>query len=677
MTFRIPSTSRQLSQLNNSDVTGNLYATRNIDLDEEGYIKLASSMVSVYSVDNDADFRNVNSIFHGSNLYFVGTDLFRSDQLSLKPTFTNVTATDTTPPSPGAEEDGVYFNNTEVVSDGDTLKYNASGTWTTISGTPTSASAAVPSPVAVFPAQNSMLFARANKVARINTSWAVAVTLTLPPEYIIVSMDVNGNYAYIGTRHIENGEAALFLWTGINTTNDGSYGAGTYEVSSVRKYGSSVAIMNSLGQLMQFNGSGFTELAALPVYFTRSNWADASNNNNNIGSRGMVVDGDLIYLIFTTKIEDIETMALPNMIGGIWCYDPRVGLYQKHSITNNIVLSDESVDTADINTTTDVITVSGIVVPPTGSPVFAGQSNTMGGVMKDRWYYVIKVTDTTCKLAETYEDALLGTSVNITSATDGNDFYFIKQYDYGIGLTEDSQSAILVLNNVESRSGETGRILFTSEVPTTTAIGTNKWRAMITCPKIRNAGYFVTPKMFADGTSDNFNSMTLRFRPLSYGDKIVVKYRITEKKTFPAMPRSQINGDNTVTWTSSTVFTTPTTPSEMYYDFSEVEIGDEVEVINGAGAGFIAHVASISVSGFQYTVTLDEANPFILANDQSMVKIDNWKVLDTIDSTFEDVQKTVSVDDASGWCQFKVYMEGVDVAIYDTVTDNKFYSRAR
>lgn len=677
MTFRIPSQERKVYQPNSSDVTGNIYQTRNIDFDEEGYIKLAHGAVSVYSETNDADFNNVNSMFHSGSLYFVGSDLFRTSQINLNPSITNVTATDTTPPSPGAEEDGVYFNGAEVCTDIDTLKYNNSGTWTTIAGTPT-ANTAYPSVVCVFPNQNSLLFARGNKVARVNTSWAVAVTLTLPADYVVTSMEVNGSYAFIATRHVENGEAILFLWTGINTTNDGAYGVGTYEISTVRKYQSSVALVDSLGRLLQFNGSGFTELASLPVYYTRSNWADASNNNDNIANRGMVVDGDLIYIIINNAVDEVERRLLPNMIGAVWCYDPKVGLYQKYSHTNNTVLVDNDVDTADINTTTNVITVSGITVPITGSPVFYSDAGgtTIGGLVDESWYYTIYVTDTTFKLAKTYEDAILGNAVDITSASDNNDFFFIKVNDYGQGYN-DGQSAILVLNNDEYESKQVGRIVFTAD--TFPTVGTTQlWKLFITCPKVRNFGYFVTPKIFAESIKDQFPSINLRFKPLKYGDKIIVKYRVLEKENLPAVPRAQNNTDNNVTWSSTTSFTTIASPNTNYYDFSGVSVGDELEVINGAGSGFISKVATISQSGYQWTVTIADANPFITANDTSMVKIDNWTLLETIDgTTFTGTEKNIAVDANGSWVQFKICLEGTDVTIYDSVITNRPFEKMR
>lgn len=673
MTFRIPSQGR-VSQPNSSDVQGTIYATRNIDLDEEGYIKLSPGVIDFYNEAADADFGNVQSMFHGSNVYFVGGDLFREGTIEFNSTPQNVTATDTTPPSPGPEEDGVFFNGTEVVSDGSNVKYNASGTWTTISGTQSPA-IGNPSCMAVFPAQNSLLFGTGNKVNRINSSWTVAQTLTLPADYEVTSIDVNGAYAYIATRHAENGEAVLFLWLGATTTNDGSFGVGTFEISTVRKYQSSVALVDSLGRLLQFTGSGFQELASLPVYYTRQAWASASNEYGGISNRGMVVDGDLIYLSITAEIDADNQYYIDNMPGGVWCYDPKVGLYHKYSPSNSSYVQDVGVGSGDVNTTTNVITVTGITVPSTGTPVYYSSfSGAIGGLSDDSWYYTIKVTDTTFKVANTKQEADSGTEVSLTSTGTTNYFFFLDHKDYGC-TDQETRSSILVLNNTEYNQRQFGRVIFAS--PNPTATGTERWRLNITCPRLENQGYFVTPKMFASNPTDTFTSITLRFLPLKYGDKITVKYKTTEKTGFPIMPPSRQVATRQVTWTSATTFTTTATPDTGFYYLENLEAGDEMEVLGGASSGFISEVESVTKSGYQYTVTLKDASPFYASGDLSVVKFDNWTTLEEIDYTYEDTQKTIAVDSQAGWAQFKIIMKGNDIKVFDNLIDNKVYGRPR
>ena len=675
MTFRIPTNERRLSQPNSSDVNGNLYQTRNISLDEEGYIKLAPATVKLYSEDDAAPFINIDSISIGSSVYLLGNEPYRTDKLEfLKSNISSGATTDSNLPENEGEGDGVYFNGKQVSTDqtDDKLKYLDGTTWVDI----VTVSSTAPGVVSLFPAQNSLLYARGNIVKRINTSWAVAQTLTLPSEYTVTSMEAIGNYVYLATHNKNGGDALLFLWTGINTTNDGAYSIGTYSIQTLKKYGSTVVVVDSLGRLQVFSGSGFTELAAFPPYFVDINWGDASNEYLFITNRGMIVDGDLIYFNIANSFDNVDTEYLPNMIGDIWVYDPKVGLYQKYSSTNNEVLYDTSVDAGDINTTTNIITVSGMTIPATGSPVYYdATTSVIGGLIELKWYYTIKVTSTTFKVAETYKDAMEGNAIDITSTSSGNRFYFVSQNDYGLGITEKSH-AIQSLNNDDINAYQLGSLVFISE--TVDRQSTSKFKLIGTCRKIRNLGYFVTPKMFASGDNDIFKDITLRFRPLKYGDSIKVKYRTTEKIGFPVMPRSRNDADNFVSWTDSTTFTTVSSPTRNFYDFSSVSVGDEVEIINGAGSGFIAHVSSIEQSGYQYTVTLTEANPFYVSGDTSMVKIDNWKMIETIDgSTFAGTEKTIAVDATGGWVQFKVIMEGTDVAIYDTVVTNKTYAHQR
>ncbi len=675
MTFRIPSDDRRLSQPNNSDVNGNLYKTRNIDLDEEGYIKLAHATVSLYSTSDNAQFNNINSITVGSDVFMFGTAPFASDLLEpAKSSITNL-STDSNYPENQDEGDGVYFNGAQVATDdnADEVRYKSGTTWidiTTTSGTSGSV-------LAVFPAQNSLLYGRGNLVKRINTSWAVAQTLTLPSSYNVTSMEVVGNYVYIATKHEQEGDAVLFVWTGINTTNDGSYGVGSHTIQTIKKYGGSVVAVDGLGRLLLFNGSGFDQLAAFPPYYTDVSWGTASADYTFIKNRGMIVDGELIFFVISHNMSGLNKEFLPTLIGDVWCYDPKVGLYQRYSSTSTVFLADEDVDAADINTSTDTITVSGITVPATGSPVYYPNlsSTPIGGLPERHWYYTIKVTDTTFKLAKTYKDAILGTSINLTSATDNNKFYFVSQKDYGLGISVDS-GAIFGLESNSIDRYSLGKLIFTSQAQGTGASPSSMWRLMATSALIRNFGYFVTPKMFAEANQDVFKSIVLRFKPLKYGDKITIKYKTSEKTTFPAMPRSRTVEDNEVTWTSATTFTTVATPDSNWYDFSQVEIGDEVEIIGGSGSGFISTVSAISVSGFQYTVTIADNNPFVTANDTSLVMIDNWKTLEVIDgATFFGQEKTISVGVNSAWIQFKICMEGTDVTLYDSIVNNSSYER--
>lgn len=108
-----------------------------------------------------------------------------------------------------------------------------------------------------------------------------------------------------------------------------------------------------------------------------------------------------------------------------------------------------------------------------------------------------------------------------------------------------------------------------------------------------NTGYIVT-EVDSGGIQDTFSKAFLKFRPLlNSTDKIVFKYR----KSLHAAPT-----EITITWTSTTTFTT--TDANM----ANYAVGDEVEITRGKGGGMCSHITVISLNAGTYTVTVDETH---------------------------------------------------------------------
>ncbi len=75
----------------------------------------------------------------------------------------------------------------------------------------------------------------------------------------------------------------------------------------------------------------------------------------------------------------------------------------------------------DVNTTTDVITLTDATKYPTGTPIIFSSSNTVpAGLTAGTTYYSIYVSSTTIKVATTTLNATIGVAVNITSTGTGN-----------------------------------------------------------------------------------------------------------------------------------------------------------------------------------------------------------------------------------------------------------------
>lgn len=76
--------------------------------------------------------------------------------------------------------------------------------------------------------------------------------------------------------------------------------------------------------------------------------------------------------------------------------------------------------TSNVNTTSDVITLSSTSDYPTGTPVVITSTSAVpGGLTADTVYYVIKTSGTTIKLATTAANAAAGTAIDITSTGSG------------------------------------------------------------------------------------------------------------------------------------------------------------------------------------------------------------------------------------------------------------------
>jgi len=667
MTFILPpQDTKRHYQTNKNDVSGSLYVTKNINLDDEANIKLSHPAVAVMTQDDDADFDEADAMFIGDGKLFVNSDELFSGDIDHSPLSNR--SGDTNTPSPTTEDDVIYFNDTQVVSDGSNVKYeSSSGVWTTIGGLTSTGTS--PTCLANMDAQSSLLRGRDNIVDRINTSWAVATTLTIPNVYKISSIVCNGSLAYVCTRHDASGEARMFIWDGNGTTASESYGIDAFEIASVKAYESSVVVLTSDGRLLRFTGGGFEELAVLPIYNTQYDWSNDLNDYSSVANRGMIVDGSLIYIVLSSRITSNVVEYLPNFVGGVWCYDPAVGLYHRHSPSFTIITEKTSLTTGSVNTSTDEITVT--TAPITGTPfLYEADGDFLTPLKQGRCYFVIYVDATTIKVADSEADALLGTAISLTGTGNSlQDLYFYHTNDYGFTYT-DNRASIAVLSDTMRDDRYAGRIAFSSTAGSKTAL-TDKSVLNTPCPHLPNRGYFITPKMYSLNMEDKFNAIHFKYKKLKRDDKIVVKYRTSERDDFPVTidyRDSDSANDGKGIWVDTNTFTSTK-------DLSAVVEGDEVEIVYGVGAGFMAHVSSITESSGTYTVNLDEEFIFAVADDYCLFTVDNWTKLGTIDKDNKISKFRLPKVGASEYIQFKIELRGVETCINQVQVLNQVHKQ--
>lgn len=649
------------SQPNNSDLFGNIWYTKSVNFDEEGYLKLSSRMVSLKSEQDDSSFDIPISFGRATTEFHVVTSDAPFD-VTVSETSLDITEdTGSNNPSLSFDSWGRWFQNRWHASDNTKIWYTTGGAWTDTSVSLTTGKV---HPMEVFVNKNSLAVGNGNTVLLLNTSYATTVTLTVPVEFEIVGLSYCNNQIGIITMLSDtvagqNLEAYFFVWDGANTSAGAGFPVGTDNIFGICAYKSSWVILTRNGELLYFNGGGFDTLATLPMYYLPATWGDAQNRDT-FGDI-MSVDGEVIYINIGNDISQFGINGesyIPNNPAGVLCYDPKVGLYHRyaHSISPIYQIA---VASANVNTTTDIITATSGTLPATGNPIrFVNDTaDPIGGLDSDREYFIIKHTATDFSLAETKQDALDGNKVDLTTQENAV-FHALNLLDYGTTIVGRSGGVGAV--EVRRRTGD--HLLVGTEVRDFNS-STLYSTLCLSVPRFSNIGYFVTAKIVSPEIEDLGQKMFIKYRPLNTNDTIVVKHKDRDVYGIPTSTPHAL-ASSTCTWTDSNTFTTTADLSAIknYLD-AGTERECEVEIIAGAGAGQMSQISSITFDTGTYTVNLDDEIDGATATYTCDVLIDNWKKLGEVTSTDTQGWKEFPIASTSKWSKFKVELRGSETTI--------------
>lgn len=674
----------QFSQTNLGEYSGNIYQTKNISFDKEGMITLEKRSRIVFdSVDysflDDGSYPGLIKFIPTSSdkIYFLCNGgigkITAGTSAPYKPTLTQETTTGVPTMDGYGENDAEWFNENLCVVVGTGSLYTFDGnSWTERNLT------AAGSILSIFENKQQLAVASyggvtlsvLNKIQLVDKDWVEQNYLQLPENYVITSMDWNNNRLYIGTLDYATKEAILFEWDGSSAEANVGHKINSQLILSVKRYKNGVVALTAEGELLYING-GVERLAVLPI-FRNKQWSQEVNLGmigRVLQNYGMYVDNDLIYIAlnsnYTTESFSNESNIFDNHFpSGIWCFDPKVGLYHRVSVGLSKQQRTNAITTANVNTTTSVITVAGQTVPDTGTPVFyddggSGANTNITPLEFYKRYFVIKLTDTTLKLATTKSNALAGTNIILTGTGNNAQYLvFCQNADFG-GIRENPQvvSYYKKASNSTFTSQIMSSLLFASRTATRTTGSLYSIGTLVTDQE--NRGYIITPRIKSENIEDIYKSIILRFKPLvNEDDKIIVKYRVSK----PNLKLRNIYSNSAKgTFTSATTFTTTM--------FDGASVGDELEIVSGAGAGYLAHITNIVLDSGTYTVTIDETVENIAANDTFYFVVDNWIKVKTLDSTSFD-NDVIGIGKNHKWIQFKIELRGIDTQIEDILIDN-------
>jgi hypothetical protein len=670
------------TQTNNSNRIGSLSYSRNINLDSEGCIKLSPRTVNLMddtgnvASTSDAQFGTPIALGRTSigNFYVATTD----SQFNLDVDNTTKTiAEDTSPDNPALTDrsHGAWWQNRWYVSLTSSVSYLA-GTWT--AGVITGLSTSFRHYMAVFKNRNTLCVSNGNVLKQYNSDHSASVDLTIPADFEITGVAYNnqrvGIVTRLGTSSAGQNQSSMFyIWDGTTTGNNGDAEIGADFALGIVAYKSSFVVLTNEGQLLYWNGGGFDELASFPFYFDSQKLGDLINHIT-LGDI-IKVEGDVIYINIGIQLSPSTKKGespKPNSPAGVWCFDPKVGLYHRWSASNSKCYL-HTITTGNINTTTNVFTTTN-VIPPTGNPVRLTYSGGVVGITEGNTYYVIKLSSTTFKLASTKALALAETGIDITATgADSSYFWMYDIVDYGILIAEQGSKVgtIGIWGNDETNYSVATEVLFGGNYLNRSLSSQSNLCSSV--PFLPNVGYFVLTSPPTGHVSDNIVKAVVKYKPLDVDDKIIVKVKNKDILNIPYGSPQYVSqsASGEATWSSEYVFTTTGNLADVKTAFDAGE-EMELELIAGAGSGQIIKITNITESSGTYTVQTEEFAVGATIGSKSYFIIDNWKVCGSADHTSQsDGILEVAISKTGKSPEVKVEMRGYNVTIQDAFIDNK------
>lgn len=652
------------TQPNTSDKYGNVWASMNMNFDETGYIKLSPRSVNLF--DDSADTSNLADTDFDTPVAF-GRYGFGTFRIATTDEPFNLTLSDTAKtiaedagsnnPNLTSASHGVWWQNRWYTSTATTVSYNSSGTWT--ADAITSLTSGKRHYMEVFKNRNELCVSNGNVLKQYNTSHSGTTDLTIPSDFEIVGLAYNNNKMGVITRlgsdsAGQNANAYLFIWNGSTTSAQAGYDLGATQAIAIAPYKSSFVVLDSEGKLQYYNGGGLEILAQFPFYNEEGRVGDFLNFIAY--GTSMVSDGDILYINIHFDIDSRgakRNRIYRNNPSGIWCYDPRVGLYHRYSPSISQTYM-HTITEANVNTTTNVFTTSS-TLPATGNPVLL-TNGTVGGLVAGKVYWLIKVSSTTFKLATTKANAEVETAIDITSADTTQFFWMYDLKDYGqIDFGHAGAVQLLTRETFVYRD-----IIWGANLTKTDA--TSSLEVMgVTVPSLENRGFIITPKIFSQEVTDKAVEITVKFRPLDTNDKIIIKAKTRD-----------VFGLYTCADSATKIFNW-TSPREGYSaaDFTEAQsyfdiYGNlEMTFILGTGAGQSVQVTDMTTENGTTSFVLTEDVIGASSGLASYCYLDNWEKITEIDSDLNNQGfLNVTTDLAeSKFVQYKLELRGYATTI--------------
>jgi hypothetical protein len=260
-----------------------------------------------------------------------------------------------------------------------------SASWNSISLT-----TGVPHPLCVS-FNNLLLIGNGNNVYSVSIADVKDSTaIVLGTEYEVQWIRSTNSQVFIGTRNKKGGRAKVFTWDGYSENFNGDYKLnGAYSICGVVNEEICYTI-NETGELLYFNGGGFSQLAVFPNYKRKLNFSISTGAVRN----WMAAQDNNIFINISPETTS-GYKGLENMRAGVWCWNKDVGLHHCYSLT-------KGTDTDITDYGSPYIQSVGAIFPlqrTTGSFLMGAGIGTTGGGAANYYALVVREleNDTTKK----------------------------------------------------------------------------------------------------------------------------------------------------------------------------------------------------------------------------------------------------------------------------------------
>lgn len=638
---------------------GTISYAKNIDLSEDGYLKLSPPMCTVFSSEDAADFGLPYDIFTRTEGTYkiVGPG---SDSYELNLSLLTMVIDGSFPGGTNGLRIVPWVSNNWFLN-APAAVYDYDGS--TASATYTSRISNDLDFIALFISRNTLVGrdpSNVNKLLQYTAAFGASTDLTLPENYAVTGAAFSNELMGVATRQRKNqGNAILAIWGGSDTAADSIYPVNDPYILDIAAYKSSWVLLTSGGLLLYFNGGGFEELGRLPMYDLQQRIVDFTPTLTVNFGKLIHVDGDKVYVSCASLPESARSREpyTPFYSGGAYCFDPKHGFYH-HAAPSYSEYDSESITfSSNVGTTAEAHFLA------TGDEIWPAATDNEFTAGKT--YFAIKLTGTTFSVASSYENALAGTVMTVTNAA--YDLFYVKRTDYGIESLKLADSG-LVRNEKDYSGYNTSGALpfFLGAKVHPNNLATARVNVInISVPVMHNRGYFVLGKFQTGSLENDWHGVAVKYSKLKAQDKIIVKAKTKDAEPIVVgdltLFESTYSGEGATFDSSAQYFTTTV-------DLTGVEEGDEVHVFAGPGAGGSAHITTINgdVTG-GWEVLLDEPIRGTVSGRVSCVSIDKFKKLGVITSDDTDGVKRLTLGNKGPSMEVKIELRGINVKVSEVI----------